>query len=143
MQVHVEREDTDHQQQGHFHEQIAEAPDATLEVGLGRAQLQAIGNRPELGVPPDRGHHRRGSTGHHVGAQKDRVGPLAQGCPDRQDRDRLLGREGLAGQGGFVREEIPRLEEEAVARSGGAGREEDHVTRHHLGQRHTLRGASP
>src|SRR2546422_9690938 len=73
MEVDVEGEDADHQQQGHFQEEVAEAPNPALEIGLGRAQLQAIRNGPELGVPSDRDHQGRGGARDHRGAHEDSI----------------------------------------------------------------------
>ena len=50
FKVHVDGEDGHHEDQRHLHEEIAEAPDAALELRLRRPQLQPFGDLAELGL---------------------------------------------------------------------------------------------
>ena len=50
LEVDVHREDPQHQQQRQLHQQVAEAAQAVLEVGLRRLRCQARGDPPHLGA---------------------------------------------------------------------------------------------
>jgi len=70
-------------------------------------------------------------------------GPFGEGRPSLQDRHGLFDWKRLAGEGGFVREEVSGLEEQAIARGRGAGREKDDVAGHDLDHGNVVRGAVP
>ena len=78
LQEDVDGKDADDEHQRHFEEQVAESPDAPLEVGLGGSLAQMLADRPELGGDSRVHHERRGHAAHHVGAHPYAVGPAVE-----------------------------------------------------------------
>ena len=67
-----------------------------------------------------------------MGPHEQGIGPLGQGRVRRQDCGAFLHREGLAGKGRLVHEQVLGLQNEAVAGDDVPGLEQDHVPRHDL-----------
>ena len=96
MEEDVDGEDNQHQHHHHLGEQIAEAADAALELGLRWTQGQPLGNLAEGGSGPRLDDQRASAAGAHVGAHKDAVGALGQAGLRRHGVGCLCHREGLA-----------------------------------------------
>ena len=125
----VDRQDDDHHHQHDLREQVAEAMDAALELGLRRAQAQPLGD-----LAKDRGlagldDQDPGGAAAHAGAHEDAVGALGQAGLGRHNPRPLLHREGLAGEHGLVDEEVIRRQHDAIGRDQAAGGEQHHIAR--------------
>jgi hypothetical protein len=67
-----------------------------------------------------------------MGSQKEGVRPLAQGCLRGQCANCLFDGVGFARQGCLIDEEIPRVQQQTIARDDIAGTQDDHVSRNDL-----------
>jgi len=125
-----------HQHERHLAEQIAQAADAALELGLGRPQLQPLADLAERGGLAGLHDDGAGRAAAHAGAHEDAVRAPGQPGRRRHDPGRLLHREGLTGEGRLVHEEVPGLQHDAVGGDQAAGRKEHDIPRHDLFHRH-------
>jgi len=75
VEIDVGREDGQDENQGDLHQEIPHPSDPSLEIGLGGAEPEALGDLPELRVGTGGHHERRGRTAHRVGAKEERVRP--------------------------------------------------------------------
>ena len=73
---HVDGKDDQHQHGHDLREQVPEAPDAALELGLRRAQRQPLGDLAERGAGAGLHDQRACRAAAHVGAHEHHVDPL-------------------------------------------------------------------
>ena len=129
QQVHRQHEedDDDHDPD----QQVAELPDATREVRLGRPCPQPGGDGAELGptAGPDDEDLRRAAA--HRGAEKDRIGPSRRSVHrPRTIPGRFSTGNGLARHAGLADEEVLRLDHESVGGDQVARRQQDQIAGH-------------
>ena len=130
VQIHVDAEDRDHEEQRDLDQHPAEVPEPALELGLGRAEPELLGDLAEHGVRAGLHDHGTAGAAHHVRALEQRVRSLRERRIVGEVARALLGGVALSGQRGFVHEEVGGMEDAAVGRDGRARRENDHVPRH-------------
>ena len=130
VQIHVDAEDRDHEEQGDLDQQPAEAPEPALELRLGRAEPEPLGDLAEHGVRAGLHHHGTAGAAHHVRSLEQRVRSLRERRIAGEVARALLGGVALSRQRGFVHEEVGGTEDAAVGRDGRARREDDHVPWH-------------
>lgn len=121
VEVDVHREDGEHEEQGDLQEQVAETADAPLELGLGRAAGQALGDPADGRPPPRQNRHRRARPAGDVGAHEQRIAAPGNRRLGRQDARSLLHGVALAGQVRLVGAQAVGLEQAAVGRHQVAG----------------------
>ena len=112
--------------------QPAHLVDAGLELGGSPIRgRHALGQRPEIG-PVAGGHHDGGGrAGHHVRAHEQDVVQLQRiGRAPAPLLGELLHRQGFAGHGRLVDEQILRAQNAAIGRDHVAGGEHDHIAGH-------------
>ncbi len=114
VEVHVDRENRNHEHERHLHEEVPEAPDAVLEFRLRGAKPQPLRHLAELGPHSSAHDDGHGAAADDVRAHEERVGPLAEGRVRREDSRCLGHRIGLSCQGGLIEEQALRLEQQAV-----------------------------
>jgi hypothetical protein len=130
VQVHVDGEDRDHEEQGDLDQQAAEVSEPALELRLGRAAPEPLGDLAEHGARAGLHDHRTARAAHHVRSLEQRVRSLRERCLTRDITRFLLGGVALPRQGGFVHEEVGGTEDPAVGRHGRTRREHDDVPWH-------------
>ena len=128
--IHVDAEDRDHEEQGDLDQQPAEAPEPALELRLGRAEPEPLGDLAEHGVRAGLHHHGTARTAHHVRSLEQRVRSLRERRIAGEVTRALLGGVALSRQRGFVHEEVGGTEDPAVGRDGRTRRKDDHVPWH-------------
>ena len=132
VQGDVDGEDGQDQQQGHLQQQVAEAADAALELGLRRPEPERPGDPAEFGIPARANDQEPCRAADDAGSQEEAVRTPAERSVRRHHPDRLLDGEGLAGQGRLGDEQVLLLQDAAVAGDDVAGVQEHDVPRHDL-----------
>src|SRR6266536_4850529 len=97
-----------------FAEQGAQATDTVLEIGLGRAEREAVGDLAQCGSAAGLHHQHTARAAAHTRAKEDTVGSLGQAGAGRHWRGLLLDREALAGQQRLVDEQVFLLQHATV-----------------------------
>ncbi len=111
---------------------MAEAP---VELGLGRPQRQLVRDRAELRPASGRRDDTPRRAASDVGAQIHAVRTIAQRRGGQDPAGPLFDRKALAGQHRLAHEEVRCLQNHAVGRYDASGRQEHHVSDHHVGVR--------
>jgi hypothetical protein len=134
MEGDVQREHGERHHQHHAREQVAEARHRAIELGLGCAQLQALGDRAVLGLATGAHDQHARDAAAHRGAHEDAVGALAERRRRIRDAGAFVDGVGFAGQHRFADEEIVGLDQDAVAGHQAARGEHGDVSRHDFGE---------
>ncbi len=129
-EIDVDGEDRDHEEQGDLNEQPAEAPEPVLELRLGRAEPEPLGDPAEHRVRAGLHHDGTARPAHHVRPLEERVRSLRERRIGGEVARALLGGVALARQRGFVDEEVGGTKDPAVGRHGRARRKDDHIAGH-------------
>jgi len=98
------------------------------------AARQHLGDAANLGAAPGRRDHARDPSRQHRGAGVEHVAPVAERRIGREHGIGLLGgRQGFAGQQGFIDAQLPGAEQAQVGRHQSAGNQAHHIARDQLG----------
>ncbi len=125
----VRGEDHDDQDQHDARQQVAEVPDAAIELGFGRPEHESTGDGTELGGGTGACDETPGCAATHVGSEKHTVGPLGHRGTGVDHAGLLLDGKALAGQYGFTEEEVGRLDDEGVSRHQTACGQQHQIAR--------------
>ena len=103
--------------------------------------LVQVGDAADLGVGPDRHHHRPGAAGRDMGAGMDHAVPVGQPAGLGLGIDGLGNRHGFASQRRLGGLQLRRLDQAGIGADGIAGGQQEDVAADQLAGGHALLGA--
>lgn len=127
----IDGKDSEGKEDGEVDQKEPESADAAFEIGLRAGVGQAFGNAADFGLRSDLDSEKPSGSAGDVATREEDILPLGDSVVGFGGAGHLLDREGLAGEGGFIGEEVRRGDEKSVGGDDASGIDEDDVAGDH------------